>query len=129
MMKFDRPKIHAKYNGRCAYCGEEIKYRDMQVDHIIPQVDFVRHVTNRRVYVPDFLKHLTADDVNHIDNLNPACRICNKWKSFHSLEMFRSELQSQIKRLNAYSANYRMAKRFGLIDENQKKVIFYFEKA
>ena len=128
-MKFDRPKIHAKYNGRCAYCGEEIKYRDMQVDHIIPQVDFVRHVTNRRVYVPDFLKHLTADDVNHIDNLNPACRICNKWKSFHSLEMFRSELQSQIKRLNAYSANYRMAKRFGLIDENQKKVIFYFEKA
>ena len=127
-MKFDRPKIHAKYNGRCAYCGEEIKYMDMQVDHIIPQVDFVRHVSNR-TFVPAFLKHLTADDVNHIDNLNPACRACNKWKSFHHLELFRSEIEMQVKRLNAYSANYRMAKRFGLIEENQKKVIFYFEKA
>lgn len=125
-MKFDRHKVYAKYTGHCAYCGEEIKYKDMQVDHIIPQVDFVRHVTNR-TYVPDFLKHLTVDDVNHIDNLNPACRGCNKWKSFHHLELFRSEIEMQVKRLNTYSANYRMAKRFGLIEENEKKVIFYFE--
>ena len=125
-MKFDRPTVHAKYAGHCAYCGEEIKYKDMQVDHIIPRIDFVRHVTNRS-YVPDFLKHLTQDDVNHIDNLNPSCRKCNNWKSFHSLEIFRSEIEMQVKRLNAYSANYRIAKRFGLITENVKPIKFYYE--
>lgn len=125
-MKFDRPLIYAKYSGRCAYCGEKITYKQMQVDHIIPQVDFVRHVTNR-VHIPDFLKHLTPDDVNHIDNLNPSCRICNKWKSFHSLEMFRSELHSQVKRLNAYSPSYRMAKRYGQITEIHSPITFYFE--
>lgn len=125
-MKFDRPEVYAKYNGHCAYCGEKIKYKDMQVDHIIPKVDFVRHVANR-IHVPDFLKHLTVDDVNHIDNLNPACKVCNKWKSFHHLELFRSEIEMQVKRLNAYSANYRMAKRFGLITENVKPIFFYYE--
>ena len=114
------------FRSHCAYCGEEIKYKDMQVDHIVPQVDFVRHVRSR-TYVPDFLKHLTADDVNHIDNLNPACRKCNNWKSFHHLELFRNEIEMQVKRLNAYSANYRMAKRFGLITENVKPIIFYYE--
>ena len=125
-MKFDRPLIYAKYNGRCAYCGEKITYKEMQIDHIIPQCDFVRHVQGR-TFVPDFLDHLTQYDVNHIDNLNPSCRICNKWKSFHSLEMFREELQNQIKRLNAYSANYRMAKRYGQITENKLPITFYFE--
>ena len=125
-MKFDRHEVYAKYNGHCAYCGEKMKYKDMQVDHIIPKVDFVRHVINR-IYVPDFLKHLTFDDVNHIDNLNPACKVCNKWKSFHHLELFRSEIEMQVKRLNAYSANYRMAKRYGLIAENVKPIIFYYE--
>lgn len=29
-------KFFRNYIGRCAYCGCEIEYKDMQVDHVIP---------------------------------------------------------------------------------------------
>lgn len=124
--KIDRSAVYAKYQGLCAYCGVCLKYNEMQVDHIIPQSDFTAHITNG-FRVPDFLKHLTLSDLNHIDNLNPSCRVCNKWKSTFHLELFRSELQEQIKRLNLRSANYRMAKLYGQIQENPAPIKFYFE--
>jgi 5-methylcytosine-specific restriction endonuclease McrA len=127
MAKIDRQKIYDKLNGRCGYCGESISIKEMQVDHIIPKVDFVTHVTNN-FRVPDFLKHLTISDLNHIDNLMPTCRVCNKWKTFHPLEIFRRELSEQIKRLNDYSANYRIAKKYGLVRENEIEIKFYFER-
>lgn len=34
---FIRQAVYAKYNGHCAYCGCEIDYNDMQVDHIEPK--------------------------------------------------------------------------------------------
>lgn len=124
--KTKRIDIHSKYDGKCAYCGCDINVRQMQVDHIIPKLNFVRHVTNK-FRIPAYLRHLTVDDMNHIDNLNPACGVCNKWKSAHDLELFRSEIEAQVKRLNEYSANYRMAKRYGLVIENKIKIIFHFE--
>jgi hypothetical protein len=84
------------------------------------------HVKNR-FKVPPFLKHLTEKDVNHIDNLFPSCKTCNSWKTVFDLETFRDELEKQIKRLNSYSANYRMAKRYGLVEETEKPIVFYFE--
>ena len=124
--KGKRVEIHKKYNGRCAYCGKQIEINKMQIDHIIPKLNFVRHVSNK-FRIPAFLRHLTVDDMNHIDNLNPACGVCNKWKSANDLELFRSEIEAQVKRLNEYSANFRMAKRYGLIEETGIDVIFYFE--
>ncbi len=124
--KKQRLKIHKKYNGKCAYCGIEIKINEMQVDHIIPQYNFERHIKNN-FRIPCFLKHLKESEVNHFDNLNPACRVCNKWKSAHDLELFRRELSEQIKRLNNYSANYRIAKRYGLLSETPKPIVFHFE--
>lgn len=121
-----RIKVHKKYDGHCAYCGEKIELKDMQVDHIIPQFNYRNDILND-FRIPLFLKHLTLDDLNHIDNLNPACRVCNKWKSAHDLELFRSELQDQINRLNKRSANYRMAKRYNQVVELVKPIIFYFE--
>lgn len=125
--KLQREKIHSKYNGRCAYCGAEIHLKDMQVDHIIPQYEYAKSIESG-FRIPEFLAHLTEVDVNHEDNLNPACRVCNKWKSMHSLEFFRKELQAQVRRLNEYSANYRIAKMFGQIEETEKPIVFYFEK-
>jgi 5-methylcytosine-specific restriction endonuclease McrA len=31
-----RLEVYNKYNGHCAYCGKELEYKDMQVDHLIP---------------------------------------------------------------------------------------------
>ena len=126
-MKIDRQTIYSKFNGRCAYCGVEIQLKDMQVDHIIPQSFFAQHIYNK-FRVPKFLEHLYITDVNHIDNLHPSCRVCNKWKSANDLELFRHELSEQLKRLNLYSANYRIAKKYSQIEEKEQPIIFYFEQ-
>jgi 5-methylcytosine-specific restriction endonuclease McrA len=126
MKKTDRQKIYDKYDGRCAYCGEEIKFKDMQVDHVISKRFFRWHIENK-YKIPSFLLHLKEEDVNHIDNLFPACRVCNKWKSALHLELFRDELSAQIKRLNNYSSNYRIVKKYGLVKEEIKPIVFYFE--
>ena len=34
--KKTREIVWKKYGGRCAYCGREIAYKDMQVDHFLP---------------------------------------------------------------------------------------------
>jgi len=64
---------------------------------------------------------------NSIENYNPACRQCNIWKSTYNIEQFRKEVAEQIKRLNDYNANYRNAKRYGLIVETNIEVKFHFE--
>jgi len=122
-----REKVHKKYDCKCGYCGIDIAYGDMQVDHIIPQREFVTHIKNQ-FRIPEFLKHLTEADMNNYDNLMPSCRVCNKWKSTFTIEAFRQEVFEQVKRLNDYSTNYRMAKKYELIAETVKPIIFYFEK-
>lgn len=126
MKKDLREQVYQKYKGHCAYCGVPIAIKDMQVDHVIPRSFYLDYVKNR-FRVPDFLSHLSESDVNHIDNLMPACRVCNKWKSAHDLELFRNELQEQVNRLNKYSANYRMALKYNQIKEQQTPIKFYFE--
>ena len=32
-----RQSVYEKYGGHCAYCGEHIEYKDMQVDHVNPK--------------------------------------------------------------------------------------------
>lgn len=49
-----RQIVYDKHRGHCAYCGREIAYKDMQVDHIYPQY---------------------RGGKDDLDNLNPACRM------------------------------------------------------
>ena len=74
-MKIDRAAVYEKYDGHCAYCGRKIEYKDMQVDHMIPQVTFYEKVE--------------IGDVNDMSNLMPACRQCNHYKRANSIEIFR----------------------------------------
>lgn len=92
----------------------------MQVDHIKPLYRNDK-VTTLEVWGVE----RGTDD---FENLMPSCVRCNRWKSTFNLEMFRKEIGLQIERLNNYSNNYRMAKDFGLIEETDTSVIFYFEK-
>jgi 5-methylcytosine-specific restriction endonuclease McrA len=125
-MKLNREIIYSKFKGHCAYCGQFIQIKDMQVDHVIPQYGFESYLVNK-FKIPYFLQHLTKADINHPYNLFPSCKVCNGWKSTYHIELFRSEIQDQIKRLNERHANYRMAKKYGLIQETEKPVKFYFE--
>ena len=124
--KIDRDKVYRKFNSKCAYCGNDILIKEMQVDHVIPQSEFEYYLKNK-TKIPSFLSHLTETDTHHEDNLFPTCRVCNKWKNNYPLEQFREELSEQVKRLNNYSANFRMAKRFNQLQETPTPITFYFE--
>lgn len=104
-----------KYNYKCDYCGCDITLDSFQVDHIVPKLLCQIHMG----HIPK--------EFNDIVNLNPACCSCNNYKRTHSLETFRSEIESQIFRLRKYMPTFRLAERFGLINCSPKKVIFHFE--
>ncbi|MFA5322553.1 MAG: HNH endonuclease [Smithella sp.] len=122
-MKIDRIVVHQKYNGHCAYCGREITAKEMHIDHIIPKF---HNREDLGFLVVDGHK-FTDYKVNDTENLNPACRVCNLWKSTHTIEEFRHELEMQISRLRQYSASFRLAERYNLITPTDNEVIFYFE--
>lgn len=75
--KSKREAVYRKYDGHCAYCGREIAYKDMQVDHFQPLRAWGIEDTG-------------ADD---LDNLMPACRMCNHYKRANSLETFRRYIE------------------------------------
>lgn len=119
--KHSREDIHAKYGGRCAYCGIEVVVKKskptdnkMHIDHIHPKFH---------------------GGTNDIENLTPSCKRCNLWKKTFSLEEFRREIGLQVWRLKEQSAGFRLALDYGLVTVpgeprviNQPiEVVFYFE--
>lgn len=111
------------YGGRCAYCGEVIEYSGMHVDHIIPKQK--QHLSAEQLQLIGLQK---PQDIDQLSNLHPSCKPCNTWKASWTLEEFREVISKQIHRLQKYSANYRLAARYGLVSVCQKPVVFYFEK-
>lgn len=115
-----RQKVYDKCKGHCAYCGNSIMFNKMQIDHIEPRW----HTFSEE----EAKKHKINKGSNDIDNLNPSCSRCNKWKSTYTLEKFREIIQTSLIRLNRDTPNYRLAKDFGLLIETNIEVKFYFEK-
>lgn len=65
---------------------------------------------------------------NHtIENMMPSCASCNINKHSMDIEQFRGFISRFIASLNKTSVIYKVAKRYGLIEETGKPVIFYFE--
>lgn len=113
-MKIDRQKVFDKYGGKCAYCGCEL-VKGWHVDHIEP---IVRNWWNGTCNKPE----------NECEeNYNPSCASCNIQKGSNSLEAFREVIKQFIQSLNKYSTQYKFAKKYGLIQETDIEVKFYFE--
>ena len=104
-----REQVYAKYDGHCAYCGREIAIKDMQVDHFIPKHGW---------------SESGSDD---IENLMPACRMCNHYKRCHDLETFRTYI-TEIPRKLRENYIYKIGVVYGNVIENDKPIQFYFEK-
>lgn len=107
LTKAERLMIYDKCNHRCAYCGCDIEYKDMQVDHVKP---------------------LYIGGADELSNMLPACRSCNHYKATRGIEDFRKYIREIPKRLDRDSIPYAVGKRFGIIEENVWQVIFWFEK-
>lgn len=102
-----RLQVYEKCHGHCGYCGCELEYKNMQVDHMHPL---------RRGGTDDF------------ENLLPSCKSCNHYKSTLTVEEFRGYLGRILNRLKRDSVAYNVALRFGLIEIKNKVITFYFEK-
>lgn len=100
--KKQREQIYNKYNGRCAYCGQKIEYKNMQVDHIKA-------------------KYLGGED--KIENYVPACKACNFYKSTLDIKAFKKLIETIPARLNNIFI-FRLAVKYGLIEIKDKEVKF-----
>lgn len=108
--KKTRVEVYKKFDGRCAYCGRNITYNDMQVDHFMPL---------RAWGIED----AATDDIS---NLMPSCRMCNHYKRANSLETFRRYIQEIPKKLHD-NYIYKVGVVYGNIIENEKPIKFHFE--
>lgn len=106
----ERKQVYDKTSGHCAYCGRLITVKQMQVDHIVPLNGW----------------HMQGFDT--LDNMLPACRSCNHYKSSSDIETFRAMLEDQPHVLARDSVTYQIAVRYGLVVPQPHKVVFYFER-
>lgn len=103
----ERRTIYNLTGGRCAYCGTRIAFDDMQVDHVVP---------------------LRKGGVDTIDNMLPACRSCNHYKSTLTVEQLGKAIERMPEVLMRDSVTYKNAVRFGLVRPTPHPVTFYFEE-
>ena len=106
-----REEVYKKCNGHCAYCGCELEYKDMQCDHIFSV----------------YRAHGMCDDINNIDNLLPSCRACNFYKNTLTIEQFRRDMKTLMERVKKPFI-YRLAMKYGMVEEREWDGKFYFEK-
>lgn len=102
-----RQLVYNKCNGHCAYCGCELEYKDMQVDHIVA---------------------VGNGGSNDIDNLLPSCRQCNYDKHKKTIEGFRKRISKELYKSLERVFVYRLAKKYNLVKEEPRVVKFYFEE-
>lgn len=111
-----RQAIWNKSNGKCWYCGCDLPEKGWHIDHVIP---VIRHPGTGVMEQPQW---------DTEDNKVPACASCNIQKGNMLLETWRRMIKGHIKSLNRDSTQYRVAKRFGLVEETEAEVTFWFEE-
>lgn len=146
MKKSGRQLIFSKYGGKCAYCGCDLE-KGWHVDELEPCRRKYRFERGR--WSDGCVRGMTEDEMSekgikwieprdvfdgydhperlNIDNQMPACASCNINKHSDSLEDFRSLIQGFVGSLNKSIVQYKIAKRYGLVQETVKPIVFYFE--
>jgi predicted RNA-binding Zn-ribbon protein involved in translation (DUF1610 family) len=110
-----RERVHQKFGGHCAYCGTEIPYKEMQVDHYYPQC-------KERFYQRRFGINVHAED-----NLMPTCRRCNHYKRARTPKQFKELMKGLHERLESIYI-LKVAVDYGMATIQPFDGSFYFEK-
>lgn len=103
----ERKQVFDTYNGHCAYCGTQITFRGMQIDHKTP---------------------LRLNGSDTLENMFPACRSCNHYKHTLDVEGFRNYMEGIPSRVRRDDIAFQVGERYGLLQVNDIQVEFYFEK-
>ena len=114
--KKTREAIYKKYNGHCAYCGKEIEYKDMQVDHMYSKSSG-----------ESYAKIVGKVELESMENYMPTCRRCNNYKSNLSLPEWRKFMERLHERAMAQTS-IKVGVDFGIILVGKFDGKFYFEK-
>lgn len=114
--KAERMAVYNKYDGHCAYCGCKLEYKDMQVDHAVPVHG--GHQSNVM---------LSEGTMNNLDNLMPACRQCNFYKSTSDIENFRWKIREVLQHSCVDTFQARLGMKYGIITFNGWDGKFFFE--
>lgn len=114
-MDKERQAIWDKSGGRCWYCGCELPEKGWHIDHVEP---IVRSLVTGKPENPE-----SDTEANKV----PACASCNINKHNMPIESWRNMIQGYVKSLNRDSTQYKLAKRYGLIEEKPTEVTFWFE--
>lgn len=115
-VKAQRERVFNKFDCRCAYCGQAIAYKAMQVDHYLPQC-------RQRYYAGRCKK-----DVHAEENLMPSCRRCNHYKRARTPKQFRELMTTLHERLQSIYI-LKVAVDFGMAEIRPFDGKFYFEKS
>ena len=80
MKKEIRENIYNKYNGHCAYCGREIAYKDMQVDHLksTGKWDYNKLRTQHDTLSSDELEYIEHDTLAGVECIDKTIQALNK---------------------------------------------------
>ena len=103
----ERREVYNKFDGHCAYCGRQIGIRQMQVDHFLP---------------------LRCGGADELYNMVPSCRMCNENKGKYTVNQFRHNIENVPWKLCRDFKGYLIAKKYGIIKEVKKPIVFYYEK-
>ena len=101
-----REKVWMKYKKHCAYCGREIEYKDMQIDHMWPKC---------------------SGGNNNIINLMPSCRRCNHYKRASNMNQFRILMRTLHERIGDIYI-VKVAISYELLTLKPFNGLFYFEE-
>ena len=115
-----RQAIYDKSNGHCWYCGCKL-VKGWHADHFYP----IRR--NNPKWINDKTNACEHPEHDTEENKVPACASCNIMKSQMGIEDFRDVISQFVESLNLYTNQYKFAKRYNLIQETNKPVVFWFE--
>ncbi|WP_204162469.1 HNH endonuclease [Erwinia amylovora] len=101
LTKCKREALRKAFYCRCGFCGAELPLRGWHAELIGTE------------YVEG--------------GLIPVCRECRVIKGSACVTGFRSILSEQVQRAHRQSVNFRTALRFGLVEEVDMPVVFWFE--
>lgn len=122
-------QVYEKYGGHCAYCGCKLE-KGWHVGHAEPCVRITKTEPSWKdgqyKAVTKFVGFVNPK-ANHLDNYMPSCPSCNINKHGDTIEQFRESIARYLKSLNLRMVQYKMAKKYGLVQETNKPVTFYFE--
>ncbi len=125
-MNKKRQAIYDKSGGKCWYCGCEL-VKGWHADHFYPiRRNDLSWMSEEAI---EAMGAKTCEHPEHDNEANkvPACAKCNIMKSSGTIEDFRMRITQFIESLNSYSTQYKFSKKYGLVEETKKPVVFWFE--